>query len=90
MSNHIHGIVIPPTGAALPSGVGTLHRDFSRLQNIRCGRTGHLWQNRFFSCPVQFDRVWDVLAYVELNPVRAHIVEKPAQYQWSSGLVPFS
>ena len=84
MSNHIHCVVIPPTMEALSSGVGRLHRDFSRLQNIRCSRVGHLWQNRFYSCPVGFDRVWDVLAYVELNPVRAHIVDGPSHWQWSS------
>lgn len=84
MSNHIHCVVIPPKEEALSCAVGRLHQDFSRLQNIRLGLTGHLWQNRFFSCPVQFDRIWEVLAYVELNPVRARLVEHPSQWPWSS------
>lgn len=84
MSNHVHFVIIPPTAEALSLGVGRLNQDYSRLQNVRCGRTGHLWQNRFFSCPVQYEGIWEVLAYVELNPVRAHLVEEAADWKWSS------
>ena len=75
MSNHVHFVIVPPTTEALSLGVGRLNQDYSRLQNMRCGRTGHLWQNRFFSCPVQHDRIWEALAYVELNEC-AHILLK--------------
>ena len=73
MSNYVHFVIIPPTAEALSLGVGRLNQDYSRLQNMRCGRTGHLLQNRFFSCPVQHDRVWEALAYAELNEC-AHVL----------------
>jgi len=83
MSNHVHLVVIPSTVNDLSNGVGGLHQDFSRLQHVQHGQTGHLWQNRFFSCPVE--GIWEVLAYVELNPVRAHLVVNASDCEWSSG-----
>jgi putative transposase len=84
MGNHTHYAVIPPMEEALAKGVGRLHQDFARRQNLQCCRTGHLWQNRFFSCPVEEDRIWDVLAYIELNPVRANLVTNAWDWEWSS------
>ncbi len=82
MTNHCHLGPIPPSAEALSNAVGRLNQDFARWQNLRCGRTGHLWQNRFFSCPV-YD-VWEVLAYIELNPVRAGLVKSAWDWEWSS------
>jgi putative transposase len=48
------------------------------------GRSGHLWQNRFFSCPVDQEHVWPVLVYVERNPVRAGLCRKAWRWRWSS------
>ena len=74
MDNHVHLVVIPEKENSLADGIGQLHHDFALWQNIQHRTSGHLWQNRFFSCPVEEDRVWEVLAYVELNPVRANMV----------------
>jgi putative transposase len=82
MTNHVHQAPIPRTEGSLSQAMRTLDRDFARYQNLRCNRTGHLWQGRFFSCPV-YDR-WETLAYIELNPVRAGIVENPLDWEWSS------
>ena len=82
MTNHVHQAPIPRTEDSLSQAMRTLDRDFARYQNLRCKRTGHLWQGRFFSCPV-YD-MWEVLAYIELNPVRAGIVENPLDWEWSS------
>ncbi len=84
MGNHVHQIPIPERKNSLAKTVGRTNNDFSRWQNVQCGRTGHLWQARFFSCPVEPASLWDVLAYVELNPVRAGLVERPDQWKWSS------
>ncbi|HEV2401601.1 MAG TPA: hypothetical protein VGS27_31985, partial [Candidatus Sulfotelmatobacter sp.] len=46
--------------------------------------TGHVWQGRFYSCPLDEKHLWEALRYVELNPVRAHMVETPEQWPWSS------
>jgi putative transposase len=64
--------------------VGRTNNDYSRWLNIRFERTGHLWQARFFSCPAAPVSCWDVLAYIELNPVRAGLVARPEDWKWSS------
>ncbi len=84
MDNHVHLAVIPKNETSLAEGIGLLHHDFARWQNIQRHTSGHLWQSRFFSCPVEDDRVWQVLSYVELNPVRAHMVEHAWEWEWSS------
>ncbi len=53
--------------------------------NRRYGRVGTLWQGRYRSCLVQDDRYFLVCQrYIELNPVRAKIVARPEDYEWSS------
>jgi putative transposase len=84
MDNHIHLAVIPEKKYSLCNGVAQLHHDFALWQNIQHHRTGHLWQNRFYSCPVEEDRIWEVLGYIELNPVRARMVEHAWEWEWSS------
>jgi putative transposase len=47
--------------------------------------SGHVWQGRFKSFPVQGDdHFLTVLRYILRNPVRAHLVQHPADWQWSS------
>jgi putative transposase len=47
-------------------------------------RSGHLWQNRFYSCALDEVHLWRTLVYVERNPVRAKLVRVAWQYPWSS------
>jgi putative transposase len=84
MGNHVHLIAIPDNPTSLSKGIGRANNDYSRWQNIRLDRVGHLWQARFYSCPVEIEEIWKVLAYVELNPVRAKLVKKPQDWKWSS------
>lgn len=84
MDNHVHLLPIPEFSTSLSMAVGRTHNDYSRWFNLRFERTGHLWQARFFSCPAAPTSCWDVLAYIELNPVRAGLVAKPEDWKWSS------
>ena len=84
MSNHIHQILTPKLANSFAKGVGLLHNDFSRLQNIQQNTKGHLWQNRFYSTPMDEEHFWKALRYVELNPVRAGMVENAWDWPWSS------
>ena len=84
MTNHVHLIPIPEFENSLAKAVGRTNNDFSRWQNVQCDLVGHLWQARFYSSPVEVASLWDVLAYVELNPVRAGLVDNPADWKWSS------
>ena len=58
---------------------------YAQYFNRKYHRTGRLWQNRFFSCPVDPDtHLWTVARYIERNPVRAGIVARPEAWLWSS------
>ncbi len=84
MTNHVHEVPIPEFKTSLARAIGRTHNDYSRWLNVQCNQTGHLWQARFYSCPVEFASLADLLAYVELNPVRAGLVERPEDWKWSS------
>jgi putative transposase len=84
MPNHVHQAVIPALENSLAKGVGLLHNDFSRWQQIQRDQTGHLWQNRFFSNPMDDFYFWIALRYIELNPVRAGLVRNAWDWPWSS------
>jgi hypothetical protein len=43
-----------------------------------------LWQNRFFSCPLDEAHLWAALPQVERNSVRAGLVEQAEDHAWSS------
>lgn len=84
MTNHVHETLIPAATNSLANGLGRLHNDFARWQQIRRNLTGHLWQNRFFSCPLDEEYFWETLRYIELNPVRAGLVRYAWEWPWSS------
>jgi putative transposase len=87
MSNHVHLLAIPQSENGLARGLGWAHNDYARWFNLRRGETGHLWQNRFYSCVMDEDHQWEALRYVEMNPVRAGLVGDPADWPWSSAAV---
>ncbi len=65
--------------------VKDIKQGFTRYFNKKYGRRGFFWGERFKSMIVQdgFSLV-NLLAYVDLNPVRAGIVKKPEDYRWCS------
>lgn len=84
MPNHVHLLVVPSTESSLREGIASIHQTYTRLINKSRSWTGHLWQGRFFSCPVEPQNTSIVARYIELNPVRAKICGTPRQYPWSS------
>jgi putative transposase len=84
MTNHVHLLAVPPDETSLAHALGRTHYRYTQLVNRLHGRSGHLWQNRFFSCPLDPPHTWAALAYVERNPVRAGLVRRVWTYAWSS------
>jgi putative transposase len=84
MSNHVHLILLPGREDSLSLLMRRVHGRYAQYYNTRWGRTGHLWQNRFFSCILGIEHLWAAIAYVERNPVRAEMVASAAEYRWSS------
>jgi putative transposase len=84
MTNHVHVVAVPSREDSLARAFGKTHNDYARWLNVRRGVDGHFWQNRYFSCPLDEDHQWEALRYVELNPVRAGLVDAAAEWRWSS------
>jgi putative transposase len=84
MTNHVHLIAVPRHAASLARAIGQTHWRCTMRFNKKYGRSGHLWQNRFYSCLLGPTHLVSALAYVDLNPVRAGLVGRGPQYPWSS------
>ncbi len=84
MSNHVHFIVEPSTERGLADLFKFTHMRYSQYFNKKRGVVGHLWQGRFFSSALDSDHLYEALRYVELNPLRAGIVNRIDGYVWSS------
>ncbi|MBI4668860.1 MAG: transposase [Elusimicrobia bacterium] len=84
MTNHVHLIAVPQSEEGLRLAIGEAHRRYSRHVNFREGWRGHLWQGRFSSYILDESYLLAAARYIELNSVRAKIVEKPQDYPWSS------
>jgi REP element-mobilizing transposase RayT len=65
--------------------VRELKQTFTRWYNKRNNREGYFWSQRYKSVAVSLDEAQLVCSsYIDLNPVRAGLVEKPEDYRWSS------
>jgi putative transposase len=84
MSNHVHLIVIPEHESSMAQALGRAHYYYTQTVNRQYKRSGHLWQNRFYSCPLDPAHYQAASLYVERNPVRARMVEHAWEYRWSS------
>ncbi len=84
MPNHVHLIATPKTQDGLRLAIGEAHRRYSRRVNAREDWTGHLWQGRFASFPMDETHLLAAARYVELNPVRARLAKRAQDYPWSS------
>ncbi|MBN1827716.1 MAG: transposase [Deltaproteobacteria bacterium] len=85
MPNHVHLLTVPENNESLGQGIGRTNQLYTRHVNRKYKRSGRLWQNRFFSTIVDSDvYLWAVARYIEQNPVKAHLVQRPEDYQWSS------
>jgi putative transposase len=85
MSNHVHLLVTPDSAGAVSRMMQGIGRIYVAEINARHRRTGTLWEGRYKSCLVDGDRyALACYRYIELNPVRAAIVAKPAEFPWSS------
>jgi putative transposase len=85
MTNHVHLLLTP----GKPESVGLLMKGLGQRYvqyiNRTYRRSGTLWEGRFRSSLVQEEGyVLACYRYIELNPVRAGMVEHPGEYRWSS------
>jgi len=87
MPNHWHLVVWPRTDGELSRFAGWLTLTHTQRWHAHRGTTGsgHVYQGRFKSFPVQDDdHFFTATRYVERNPRRANLVEGAEQWRWSS------
>ncbi len=85
MTNHVHLLVTPDRADSASLMMKHLGQRYVQYVNRVYRRTGTLWEGRFRSCLAQHDGyVLACYRYIELNPIRAAMVEHPADYPWSS------
>ncbi|MBI1733492.1 MAG: transposase [Gammaproteobacteria bacterium] len=85
MTNHFHLVITPHTQSSIAELMQTIGRHYVRYFNLRNARTGGLWEGRYRSSLIATDRyLLTCYRYVELNPLRAGMIIKPANYPWSS------
>jgi putative transposase len=85
MTNHVHLLATPQEELAVSKMMQFVGRHYVRYFNHTYHRTGTLWEGRFKSCLVQEEEyLFNCYRYIELNPVRANMVNHPMDYRWSS------
>jgi putative transposase len=84
MRNHVHLVAVPSSEHSLGLALRDAHNMYARQFNAKYKFTGHLWQGRYFSAALDEPHLWAAVRYVERNPVRARIVKRAEDYQWSS------
>lgn len=85
MTNHVHLLITPEDDLGPSRMMQSIGRQYVRYANARHQRTGTLWEGRFKSSLVDSERYYLTCSrYIELNPVRAQMVDDPDQYRWSS------
>ena len=85
MTNHIHFLLTPSDDKGISLLFQSLGREYVRYINQRYERCGSLWQGRHKGNVINSSEYFLLcMQYIEMNPVRANMVDHPAKYRWSS------
>jgi putative transposase len=85
MTNHVHLLLTPKRYGALAKVMKLLSQRYTQYVNYTYRRTGSIWEGRYKSSVIDVDHyLLTCYRYIELNPVRAGMVNRPSEYLWSS------
>jgi putative transposase len=85
MTNHVHILATPSNKESIIRMMQYVGRRYVPHINRSYGTSGSIWEGRYKACLVQEDAyLLSTMRYIELNPVRAKLVQSPAHYRWSS------
>lgn len=85
MTNHVHILATPADGEGVSRMMQYVGRRYVPYINYHYGTSGSLWEGRYKASLVQEgDYLLTCMRYIELNPVRANMVNHPREYRWSS------
>jgi len=81
----MHLLASPQTADSIPKTLQSVGRRYVQYFNHTCKRTGTLWEGRYKVTVIDSDRyLLTCMRYIELNPVRAGMVDYPHDCPWSS------
>jgi putative transposase len=85
MTNHVHLLVTPGVSHGISRLMQAVGRKYVKYINRTYRRSGTLWEGRYKASLIDSD-AWllTCMRYIEMNPVRAGMVDHPASYRWSS------
>lgn len=84
MDNHFH-LLIQIKDTPLDTVIKKINVSYVYYYNSKNGRTGHLFQDRFRSQPVESDaQLLSVMRYIHRNPIEAGLCNEVQDYYWSS------
>ena len=85
MTNHVHFLVSPTRIEGLGKMMQMLGRYYVQYFNKKYQRTGTLWEGRYKASLINSEQyLFTCMRYIELNPLRARMVEESGEYPWSS------
>lgn len=85
MTNHVHLLLTPEEDTSSARTLQSVGRSYVRYVNDLYQRSGTLWEARYKSSLIDSARyLFTCSRYIELNPVRAGMVERPEDFPWSS------
>ncbi len=85
-SNHVHLLVHAEGNRteALSDFMQSLEGDFAQYYNNRKGRSGAFWGDRYHATMIEGgEYLWNCLKYIDLNMVRAGVVDHPRAWAWT-------
>ncbi|HHY64551.1 MAG TPA: transposase [Clostridiaceae bacterium] len=86
MNNHVH-LLLKDSSEGISLTMKRLGVRYVWYYNQKYKTTGHLFQDRFKSECIETDKyLLTVIRYIHQNPIKAQLVKKPEQWQWSSCL----
>ncbi|MFV2030931.1 MAG: transposase [Gammaproteobacteria bacterium] len=85
MTNHVHLLATPGQAYGITHLMQDLGRKYVRYINHTYRRSGTLWEGRYKASLVDSEvYLLTCMRYIEMNPVRAGMVDSPGDYRWSS------
>ncbi len=85
MPNHVHLVIEVKKSHILSKIMKGINQTYTLYFNSKYKKVGHLWQDRFLSKVIHRDvYLLDCINYIEVNPIRANLVDNITKYPWSS------
>jgi len=85
MPNHVHLLVRTAALPPLSQAMHQLQRRYWFYAKRQYHLTGHLWQGRFHSFPIETEAyLLEAARYIERNPLEAKLASRLEDYPWSS------